>query len=101
MGFEKIAVVSDPIHTPHLRRVAREFELPLAFLPVDFVQLIRIPKLNPQVNSRTAYVEGFVPLKQRLTRQEIKWAASGGRIRAQQAHPNNADDGGEIPCEQE
>jgi hypothetical protein len=68
-----------------------------AFLPVDFVRLIQIPKSNPQVDSRAAYVEGFVPLKQRLTRQEIKWASSGGRIRAEQAHPKNADDGAEMP----
>jgi uncharacterized SAM-binding protein YcdF (DUF218 family) len=97
LGFEKVAVVSDPIHTPHLRRVAREFDLPLAFLPVDFVRLIQIPKSNPQVDSRAVYVEGFVPPKQRLTRQEIKWASSGGRIRAEQAHPNNADDGAKFP----
>ncbi len=97
LGFEKVAVVSDPLHTPHLRRVAREFDLPLAFLPVDFVRLSQIPKGKPQVDSRAAYVEGFVPLKQRMTRQEIKWASAGGRIRAEQADRNRANDGGEIP----
>ncbi len=97
LGFAKVAVVSDPIHTPHLRRVAREFDLPLAFLPVDFVRLMQIPKSNPQVDSRAAYVEGFVPLKQRLTRREIKWASSGGRIRAERVHADQVDDGAEIP----
>lgn len=97
LGFEKVAVVSDPIHTPHLRRVAREFDLPLAFLPVDFVRLSQIPKWNPQVDARAAYVEGFVRLKERRTRQEIKWASAGGRIRAEQAQQNQADHGGEIP----
>ena len=96
LGWEKVAVVSDPIHTPHLRRVAREFELPLAFLPVDFVRLIQMPKVDPHVDPSTAYVQGFIPLKQRLTRKEIKWASSGGRIRAERADPNQADDGAET-----
>ena len=97
LGFQKIAVVSDPTHTPHLRRVARDFELPVAFLPVDFVCLYRIPKLDPQVDSRLAYVPGFVPLKQRLTRAEIKSASAGGRIRAEQAQQKEAEGGTHAP----
>jgi len=63
---------------------------------VDFVRLIQMPKVDPHVDPSTAYVQGFIPLKQRLTRKEIKWASSGGRIRAERADPNQADDGAET-----
>ncbi len=59
LGWEKIAVVSDPIQTPHLRRLARKFNISAAFLPVDFVRLARIPKEHPKVDTSAAFVLGL------------------------------------------
>jgi uncharacterized SAM-binding protein YcdF (DUF218 family) len=84
LGFTKVAVVSDPFQTTRLREVAREFDLPLTFLPVDFVELFWTPQTNPLIDPRPAYVPDFVPLEQRFTSEQIKRASAGGRIRAEQ-----------------
>jgi len=87
LGFARVAVVSDPFQTTRLREVAREFELPLAFLPVDFVELFWMSKADPVVNTRAAYVPNFVPLNRRLTPAEIERASAGERIHAERAAP--------------
>lgn len=80
-GFEKIAVVSDPVQTVKLREFAEEFALPVAFLPADIWLLMGMDKENPTIDPAPAFVEGFQPLGERLSREEIKRNSAGARVR--------------------
>ncbi|MCX6246759.1 MAG: YdcF family protein [Bacteroidetes bacterium] len=66
MGFEKIAVATDPGQTAALRSFAWDLGLPVTFIPVvqDSLKTMKVDSLL-RIDPSTAFVPGFVPLPKR------------------------------------
>lgn len=66
LGFKRIAVATDPFQTLFLRRYIKQHNLPLALLPFSLEAFVGFEKMPfPQFNAEHAFVQGFVPLKER------------------------------------
>ncbi|MCB0521271.1 MAG: hypothetical protein H6577_03935 [Lewinellaceae bacterium] len=66
MGFQKIALATDPFQTWFLRRFARKQALSrqdVGFLPIQYDSLRAGKYGDPKIPYWEAYVEGFVPLR--------------------------------------
>lgn len=80
LGFRRIAVATDPFHHGKLERLAREFNLEVTFLPVQFGRLLRMEKEDPEIPHRQALDTNFIPIEVRYTREERARGTRGERI---------------------
>jgi hypothetical protein len=66
MGFEKIAVATDPFQSITLKTYAWDYSIPVAFIPIvyDSIRYFTIDS-SFQIDPSAAYVSDFVPLPQR------------------------------------
>jgi uncharacterized SAM-binding protein YcdF (DUF218 family) len=66
MGFEKIAVATDPFQSNTLKTYAWDYGIPVAFIPIVYDSLRRFNiDSSFQIDPSEAYVNDFVPLPQR------------------------------------
>lgn len=65
LGFEKIALATDPFQATMLKSFVKQKKLQVDFLPIVFDTLKNIEKPEPQIDPSVAYVEDFEPLKER------------------------------------
>lgn len=65
MGFQKIALATDPFQNSYMRKFAARFELPLGFLPtvLDTLRTMEMPE--PQISLANTTRENFVKLSDR------------------------------------
>lgn len=65
LGFEKVALATDPFQNMLLTRFARKNDLNVDFLPIVFDTLKHIKKPTPEINHAAAYVKDFEPLPEK------------------------------------
>ena len=68
LGFDKIALASDPFQTKLLRRFARKKLSPdIAMLPMvkDTIKLLEPTMLDPVIDIQKAYLDDFISLRKR------------------------------------
>ena len=66
MGFEKIAVATDPFQSNTLKTYAWDYGIPVAFIPIvyDSLRSFAIDSTF-HIDPSAAYVSDFIPLPQR------------------------------------
>jgi uncharacterized SAM-binding protein YcdF (DUF218 family) len=66
MGFEKIAVATDPFQSKTLKTYAWDYNIPVTFIPIvnDSIRFFTIDSLF-QIDPSSAFVNDFIPLPQR------------------------------------
>lgn len=81
-GFKNLALATDPFQAKSLKRFIREFDFPIKLMPMVYDSLNYGSVADPQINSTSAKVEGFVSIKERESfikrlkgtfGQNIKW----------------------------
>jgi len=66
MCFKNIAVATDPIQTFIIKKITQKKYQQISFLPFNFTAMPGFYKGSiPKINASDAFVENFVPLKQR------------------------------------
>ncbi len=65
LGFNNVALSSDPFQSKVLEKYAYKYDLPVDFLPVVFPILDSIPKINPDIDESKAFVENFISIEER------------------------------------
>lgn len=66
LGFQKIAVASDPFQTIFLKQHIAKHQLPVALLPFDLDSFTAFKKYSfPHIDYRQFLIQHFVPLKER------------------------------------
>lgn len=81
LGFEKMALASDPFQTKLLRGFCRKyFPSPMAQIPfvIDTLKMLEPQMVDPQVDSMAAVKPGFVPLEARTSFGE-RWRGTRGK----------------------
>ena len=74
LGFDNVALTSDPFQSKVLEKYAYKYDLPVDFLPVVFPILDSIPKIDPDIDKSKAFVEKFISIEER----ESKWKRFAG-----------------------
>ncbi|MDH5365615.1 MAG: YdcF family protein [Cyclobacteriaceae bacterium] len=69
MGFEKIALATDPFQTSMLTSFARRKKIKVDYLPVVLDTLKTISKVNPNIDLSSTKMENFVS----ITERESTW----------------------------
>jgi len=64
-GFNKIALATDPFQSFFLKRFAREHQLDVAYIPIQFDILNNLHLKTPKIDPASAYVHNFVALPER------------------------------------
>lgn len=65
LGFDKIALATDPFQNAPLKRFAISNGIDVDFLPIVFDTLKEIEKTNPAIDPSGAYVDNFVALPEK------------------------------------
>lgn len=66
LGFDKVALATDPFQTKMVRSFAKQKKLELAFLPTIIDTLKQqVDTLDLQIDPSSAFVENFIPLPER------------------------------------
>jgi uncharacterized SAM-binding protein YcdF (DUF218 family) len=65
MGFNKIALATDPFQSSYMGKFIRKFELPIALLPTVIDTLRVLDLYEPKIDSKPAILTGFVKLSAR------------------------------------
>lgn len=65
LGFKNIAIATDPIQALYLQHYLRQKGLKISVLPFALQDIVTYNKPLPPVNCSYAYVQNFVPLKER------------------------------------
>ncbi|HLP49636.1 MAG TPA: YdcF family protein [Chitinophagales bacterium] len=66
MGFKKIAIATDPIQSIYIKKYIRDNHVDLAILPFSVKAMpVYYNAVFPKVKADAAFVQNFVPLKQR------------------------------------
>lgn len=69
LGFKRVAVATDPFQTVFLKRHIDKNKIPVALLPFSLEAYVGFEKTPfPKFNAEHAFVQGFVPLKERGNR---------------------------------
>lgn len=74
LGFNNVALTTDPFQSKVLEKYAYKYDLPVDFLPVVFPILDSIPKIDPDIDESKAFVENFVSIEER----ESMWKRFAG-----------------------
>ncbi|HRP56590.1 YdcF family protein [Agriterribacter sp.] len=80
LGFERIALASDPFQTRLLRRyVRKKVSADIAFIPMvtDTLKAIEPAMIDPDINAQAAFKPGFISIKER----ESFWKRLRGTLR--------------------
>jgi uncharacterized SAM-binding protein YcdF (DUF218 family) len=90
MGFEKIAVATDPFQSRTLKTYAWDYGIPVAFIPIvyDSLNCVKIDS-SFQIDPSTAYVSDFVPLPQRQNIIKRFMGTLGFEIREEEPEEKN------------
>jgi uncharacterized SAM-binding protein YcdF (DUF218 family) len=64
-GFTKIALASDPLQNKTLQRYSRKFNLQVGYLPINFGILDAMPKIDPVIDTKSAFIKNFIALPDR------------------------------------
>ncbi|MDH5474506.1 MAG: YdcF family protein [Cyclobacteriaceae bacterium] len=78
MGFEKIALATDPFQTSMLTSFAKRKKLDVDYLPVVFDTLKIIDKINPVLDLSSAKTENFISITERESTWK-RWMGTLGR----------------------
>ncbi len=70
LKFKRIAFASDPYQTELLKHFIRKKIPKLHCLPASIRIVDSIPKINPQINFKQAFVKNFISIKKRQTKKE-------------------------------
>jgi len=62
MGFEKVALATDPFQTNMLRSFIKKYELPVDLLPVVWQTLVKLDLSTPKIDPASARVVGSISL---------------------------------------
>src|SRR5690606_2871003 len=65
LGFEKVALATDPFQNAPLKRFAESNDIDVDFLPIVFSTLKEINKVEPPIDPSVAFVDNFVPLPEK------------------------------------
>lgn len=65
LGFNKIALATDPFQSSYMGKFIRKFELPVALLPIVIDTLKVLNLYEPLIDSKPAIRKGFVKLSAR------------------------------------
>lgn len=76
MGFETVALSTDPFQTSMVYRFGKRRLKEMRYLPVIYDTLKTIPKINPQIQYETYKVEAFTP----ITDTQSFWYRLGGTM---------------------
>ncbi len=80
LGFEKIALATDPFQNAPLARFARSNDIQVDFLPIVFDTLRLIDKTDPEIEYSEASVDNFVALPDKMTFIERLRGTMGKKI---------------------
>src|SRR5690606_7815645 len=80
LGFEKIALATDPFQNAPLARFATSNGIDVDFLPIVFDTLRLIDKPDPEIDYSKASVGNFVPLPEKLSFFERLNGTMGNKI---------------------
>lgn len=80
MGFEKIALATDPFQNAALAIFAKNNNIEVDFLPIVFDILKKINKVDPEINPTSAYIKDFVALPDKVGFFERLKGTMGGKI---------------------
>ncbi|MDW7693833.1 YdcF family protein [Flammeovirgaceae bacterium SG7u.111] len=65
MGFEKIALATDPFQSAMVKKFVKKHKLDIAYLPVVFDTLKEIEQINPPIDPAPAFIKNFISLPDR------------------------------------
>lgn len=65
LGFEKIALATDPYQNSYMTKFVRRFELPIGFVPTVLDTLRSLDMHEPHINTEEERVQNFVKLSDR------------------------------------
>jgi uncharacterized SAM-binding protein YcdF (DUF218 family) len=81
MGFQRIALATDPFQSKMLRRfVRKKIGKDIGFVPIIYDSLSHMDTLNIAIDPTTAFVDNFVPLTDRESFWERLKGTRGGKI---------------------
>jgi len=81
MGFEKIAVATDPFQARLLRSIPRKYKIKVDFIPFVIDSLKRVPQENfVEIDADLAKVKNFVSIVDRQSRFKRIWGTLGKNI---------------------
>lgn len=78
LGFEKIAVATDPFQSAMLMSFAKRNEMDVAFMPIVIDTLEKIDKINPEIDPTVARVDNFVSIVDRESMWK-RWMGTMGK----------------------
>ena len=65
MGFNKIALATDPFQTNNTRRFIKKYELDIKQLPIIMDTLFQLDRTEPSIVTDTLKVENFISITER------------------------------------
>lgn len=80
LGFEKIALATDPFQNAALALFAKNNDIEVDFLPIVFHILKKLNKVDPEINPTSAYVNDFVALPNKVSYFERLKGTMGKKI---------------------
>jgi uncharacterized SAM-binding protein YcdF (DUF218 family) len=91
MGYEKIAVATDPFQSGMIALLTNRDKLPVDFIPakIETVATKYWKSFRFNINDKTAHKEGFVPLVERVSKKERKKGTRGESFREKNSVNSN------------
>jgi uncharacterized SAM-binding protein YcdF (DUF218 family) len=83
LGFEKIALATDPYQSGMLRGLIRQYTPGVMSIPIQFEKIDAQSKTLPPIDPSTAYVAPFTPLPERESLWERWQGTMGRRVKAE------------------
>jgi vancomycin permeability regulator SanA len=83
MGFEKIAVATDPFQSGMIAMLTNKDKIPVDFIPakIEIVATRYWKSFRFNINDKLAHKEDFVPLVERISKEERKKGTKGDSFR--------------------
>ncbi len=89
LGFNKIAIASDPFQSNLLMRFSRiRFKLPIAHIPFIIDTLEKIDDVYPKIDASSAKVENFKPITETQTKRQRRRGTLGKNIKFESRRNN-------------
>lgn len=84
LGFEKIAVATDPFQSGMIAYLTSKDRFPVDFIPakIETIAALYWDTFSFRINEQAAYKNDFVPLAERTTKEERMAGTQGERYRA-------------------
>lgn len=91
MGFNKIAVATDPFQSGMISFLTRKDKLPVDYIPAK-IETIAVKYWNTfkfNINDKNAFKKNFVPLVERISKEERMKGTHGERFRERKNNPKS------------